>query len=221
MAIVSPNMGLAIWNAGTDNYNHDQQADNLAKLDFHDHSPGRGVQIPTEGIKDGAVTAAKLAPGANVIQDGSVTPAKFATLPGAKVYNSAVTALPNGVETTLTFDTDRWDNFNVHDTGANTERLVAPITGLYIITISITSNVSPTSGVLRAAIYKGGTTNRLAAAAMSPNAVTHTLTTFARLVAGEYVLARVLNTTGGAVNVSAGTAAAEDLNDFGILWMAP
>lgn len=61
MAFTSAKMGLRIWNLLTDLYDHSQLADNWAKLDYHDHSPGKGVQIPTEGIADGAVTGPKLA----------------------------------------------------------------------------------------------------------------------------------------------------------------
>lgn len=61
MAFTSAKMGLRIWNLLTDLYDHTQLADNWAKLDYHDHSPGKGVQIPTEGIADGAVTGTKLA----------------------------------------------------------------------------------------------------------------------------------------------------------------
>lgn len=60
MAFTSAKMGLKIWNLLTDLYDHVQLADNWAKVDYHDHSPGKGVQIPTEGIADAAVTAAKL-----------------------------------------------------------------------------------------------------------------------------------------------------------------
>jgi len=43
-------MSLRIWNLLLDPYDHEQLADNWAKVDAHDHSPGRGVLIPTEGI---------------------------------------------------------------------------------------------------------------------------------------------------------------------------
>lgn len=61
MALTSPKMGLRIWDALSDPYDHNQLADNWSKVDFHDHTPGRGVQIPTEGIADGAVTSVKMA----------------------------------------------------------------------------------------------------------------------------------------------------------------
>lgn len=60
MAVNSPNMGLKVWNLLTDPYDHAQLAENWAKVDQHNHESGKGVQIPTGGIKDGAVTKAKL-----------------------------------------------------------------------------------------------------------------------------------------------------------------
>lgn len=54
----SSKMGLRIWNVLLDNYDHEQLADNWAKVDAHDHSPGRGVLIPTQGIAPEAITDA-------------------------------------------------------------------------------------------------------------------------------------------------------------------
>lgn len=78
MAQTGTMMGLRIWNLLDDRYSHDQLKDNFFKLDLHDHSPGRGTPVPTGGIEDGAVTAAKLAPGANSLQDATVTTSKLA-----------------------------------------------------------------------------------------------------------------------------------------------
>lgn len=63
MAFTSSKMGLRVWNLVTDLYDHTQLADNMMKTDQHDHTPGRGVQVPTEGIADGAITNTKLAAG--------------------------------------------------------------------------------------------------------------------------------------------------------------
>lgn len=52
----SAQMGLRIWNLLLDPYDHEQLADNWAKVDAHDHSPGRGVLIPTEGLADESVS---------------------------------------------------------------------------------------------------------------------------------------------------------------------
>src|SRR3954465_7042077 len=77
MPFVSPKMSLRVWNLLTDLYNHSQLADNWMRVDQHDHTPGRGVQIPTEGIADGAVTEAKIAPGSLALSDGAVTLSKL------------------------------------------------------------------------------------------------------------------------------------------------
>lgn len=61
MAQIDPMMGLRLWTQGQDPYDHDQLATNFSKLALHDHTPGRGVQIPSEGIFDGAITYAKMA----------------------------------------------------------------------------------------------------------------------------------------------------------------
>lgn len=81
MAIVSPNLGLKIWSLPTDPYDSDQLAENWARVDQHDHSPGKGAQIQTASIADGSITADKIAPSAFptvVLQDGSVTTVKLA-----------------------------------------------------------------------------------------------------------------------------------------------
>jgi hypothetical protein len=63
MAFTSPKMSLRIWDRLNDDFDHDQLADNWSKVDQHDHTPGRGVQVPTEGIYDGAITYAKISRG--------------------------------------------------------------------------------------------------------------------------------------------------------------
>src|ERR1051325_10040444 len=60
MALTTTEMGLRVWNLLTDLYDHTQLADNWSKVDLHDHSPGKGVPIPTDGIADGAITGPKL-----------------------------------------------------------------------------------------------------------------------------------------------------------------
>lgn len=71
MAQVSTNMALNVWNLSTDTFNHTELASNLNKIDAHDHTTGKGVQIPAGGIAANAVITAK-------IQDGAVTGAKIA-----------------------------------------------------------------------------------------------------------------------------------------------
>lgn len=93
MAQTLPNMGLRSWNSGTDPYDHEQLADNFAKIDEHDHSGGKGKQISTGGIADGAITSPKLASGATGVSDGAVTNQKLAdgAVSTAKLADGSVT----------------------------------------------------------------------------------------------------------------------------------
>lgn len=58
---VTPNMGLTAWDQPDDNYDHTQLATNFSDIDDHDHSLGKGKQIPSGGLANDAVTGDKLA----------------------------------------------------------------------------------------------------------------------------------------------------------------
>ena len=82
MSVTLPNMGLVKWDLTSDPYSHSQLAANFQALDDHDHPAGKGKQIPTGGIADGAITSAKIADGtiATVdLADASVTLAKLSS----------------------------------------------------------------------------------------------------------------------------------------------
>jgi hypothetical protein len=57
----TPNMGLTAWDLGADSYDHSQLATNFNLLDLHNHTTGKGLQIPTEGIASAAITSTKIA----------------------------------------------------------------------------------------------------------------------------------------------------------------
>jgi len=70
-------MGLRVWDQAGDAYDHTQQANNWARVDYHDHTPGRGVQIPSDGIEPGAITAIHLSgdlAGNSLIPAGVILP---------------------------------------------------------------------------------------------------------------------------------------------------
>lgn len=88
MATVTLNMGLTEWDLAADPYDHSQQAGNWALVDAHDHSSGKGKQIPAAGLASSSVTTAKIADGAVTaakLADGAVTYAKLAA--DAKAWN--------------------------------------------------------------------------------------------------------------------------------------
>jgi hypothetical protein len=85
MAITTPSMGLKRWDQPNDIFSYVELSDNLALLDAHDHSAGKGVQIPTAGIVNNAIDATKLA-------DNAVTATKIpvASITGDRLVNSTI-----------------------------------------------------------------------------------------------------------------------------------
>jgi hypothetical protein len=80
-------MNLTVWDLATDGYDHTELANNWSAVDTHDHTTGKGVQIPTGGILNLAITTAKLA-------DNSVTSAKIVdgTITGADIAAGTITS---------------------------------------------------------------------------------------------------------------------------------
>lgn len=59
---VTPSMGLTAWDLGADQYDHAQLATNFSAIDDHDHTTGKGKQIPTAGLQNNSVNSSKIAP---------------------------------------------------------------------------------------------------------------------------------------------------------------
>lgn len=90
MALTSPNMGLKEWDLPGDVYSHTDLVTNWNAIDTHDHTSGKGVQIPTAGIGNLAVTGPKIAAnsidGTKII-DGSLTDSELFS-PNNGVYRN-------------------------------------------------------------------------------------------------------------------------------------
>lgn len=90
MAIETPNMELLIPSVNDTDY-PSSVSTSFTNIDRHDHSTGKGVQVVSAGIADGAIATAKLADAsvstAKLI-DASVTQAKRAAL-GQQLSSSA------------------------------------------------------------------------------------------------------------------------------------
>jgi hypothetical protein len=82
MAITTPSMGLRRWDQPNDIFSYIELSNNFNLIDLHDHSSGKGVQIPAEGIANLAIDSTKLA-------DNSITTAKLnnAVVTDAKLSN--------------------------------------------------------------------------------------------------------------------------------------
>jgi hypothetical protein len=84
-------LGLASWDQPTDNYNYAQLAGNWQILDFHDHSPGRGVPVTAGGLATGAVTANAMAAAAVGSQNLTAALAQDLGLNSGSVVGRGVT----------------------------------------------------------------------------------------------------------------------------------
>lgn len=85
MSTTTANMGITVPAVGDDDY-PTSTSSAMTVIDAHDHTSTKGVQIPTGGLEDAAVTSAKLA-------DLSVTAGKLAanSVTTAKIANGDVT----------------------------------------------------------------------------------------------------------------------------------
>jgi hypothetical protein len=119
MATTTPLMALQSWDQVGDIYDHTQLANNWSKVDQHDHTSGKGKQIPTAGIEDDAITAAKLAsvPLIDTAQliDGAVTTAKIldgTIIAGDLADNAIETAkIKDGAVTAAKITSEAWTTY--------------------------------------------------------------------------------------------------------------
>lgn len=207
MALLSTKMSLRLWTDLNDLYSHDQLADNFSKLDFHDHSPGRGNQIPTEGIFDGAVTGAKLdttvlagwrsiAFGTAFTTSQIVVGTGFLTIGGGFGISTALSVNSN------VFYLDPADyavpgkttEFRIRGIGL-ISAAAAPGANISFMAIPITA-VAGTGGTLSTTSgTAAGTVTMTAPTASSRNVVTSAVITPATLTAGYYSLAAQFSAT--------------------------
>lgn len=122
----------------------------------------------------------------------------------ARVFNSGALSINNATPTVTTFDSERWDNGDLHSTSANTGRLTAPVTGLYVVGASV-SFASNGTGYREVRLRLNGTTSIAidTRAAITGQPTRVVISTEYRLAAGDYVEVVVEQTSGGALNVEA------------------
>lgn len=122
--------------------------------------------------------------------------------PGCQAYNSANISIPDNTETGITLDTEVFDPFGMHSTTVNPGRVTAPTPGWYALATNV-GFASNAAGVRTVRLYKNGVTMLASTTANPVTGMTHqsTLSTVVYLAADDYVEVRVVQTSGGALDI--------------------
>lgn len=122
-------------------------------------------------------------------------------VPTARVYNSASIDIVHNTNTVLTFNSEWWDNDDLHSTTTDTGRFTAPVTGIYLVTVSIAWEADA-DGIRLLWLEKNGSTG-LAFVHNNPTAgaIYQSVSTIVNLGFSDYVKALVFHTAGNNIEV--------------------
>jgi hypothetical protein len=127
----------------------------------------------------------------------------------ARVYNSTDITIPQlkaGEWTSLSFNSERWDTANLHETGANAGRLKAPAAGKYYIFANITWESPIGAGLWELRLQLNG--KMIIAEQTLPNTgapyrIAMSVGTLYALAAGDYVEVQVFQNSGNPLLIRA------------------
>lgn len=203
MPATTPNIALTQWTGINDQFSHSELAANFAAIDAHNHTgaPSKGLQIPTGGLVNLAVTAAKIAPDSvlttklldgNVttpkLENQAVTAAKVGVLPRTRVHNNVGQTVPNNIASLVLFNAERFDTDNMHDTVTNPARITCKTAGTYFIGTTVQWGVNAT-GTRQVYLRLNGATIIAAdrRAALAIDDVQQTISTIYVLAVNDYI----------------------------------
>lgn len=151
----------------------------------------------------GASTLATVQAGASTFAELFVTKPP----PSAVVAAEALTQLANNVSAVLSFSSQvAVYPASMHSTTANSSRLTAPSSGVYLVNAAVSWSAGSTAGVRAIYILRNDTTviaeDRRMAERTAANALGHTLTVMRPLDANDYVTMRLIQDSGSTGSAS-------------------
>jgi hypothetical protein len=163
-----------------------------------------GVKVRANAIHTGHVINNSLtgddvgpnAVGQSELADGSVTPPKEGTKPGARAVKSGSQSVPSFTSTTLSFESESFDTGALHDTTVDNSRLTTPIKGVYVITAGARWKDGPTDGDrILGVLVNGGCCHGQTQTHVESFGPSQTTAVVVALFAGDYVEASVYHTS--------------------------
>ncbi len=152
------------------------------------------------------------------IKDGQVTTRDLATsIPAVHVTRTADQSIPNNLLTGLALNSERYDTAAMHDNATNNSRLTAPVKGIYAVTLEVSWLFNAT-GLRTIDLAKNGATEIAVDTSAPPPGGDQEIITQVRLQAGDFVVARAQQNSGGALSV---VKANQYSPEFSMTWLAP
>jgi hypothetical protein len=186
---------------------------------------GPGAQVKAPDVADNAVNSSDVVNNGLTggdIRNLSLGTAEFSrSIPTAHVTRSGDQTIPNSLPVTLAFNSERGDSADMHSNTLDNDRLTAPVTGIYRVSAQVgwDSNSTGTRALGLTKFGQNGSAivaqNVVSAAAGIPSQEVSTERAF---VAGDYVIARVTQTSGGPLDVLAANAWTPEMT---MTWVAP
>lgn len=123
--------------------------------------------------------------------------------PACSVYNSTTQSLTSAVVTTLTANSEFFDNDSMHSTSSNTSRITVQTAGRYLF-IAATEFASNATGTRSTLFHKNATTDYNAMHVPAASGVTTNLIAVRAVVmaAGDYMEVRGFQSSGGALDIT-------------------
>jgi hypothetical protein len=152
--------------------------------------------------------------GTAALADGAVTPAKQAPVGAASVLKLSPETIATATGTTLHADFEIYDTANLHDTTTNSESFVAPVGGMYVVSVSVQWDANSTGYRNTTLVGPTGTfAQAIGPATASPAVTVQQLSGVERMSAGQSVHVEVLQGSGGNLNAR--------LSRFNITYVGP